>query len=341
MKSFIRTQIVFFIPFIGLYIFLLIFYYVDDPFRINRSYKQYFLDGIEINRDYISSQYFLENFKSKQYNSFVFGSSRSICVNVEDWKGFMDKGNTPYHFDVWGENIYGIYTKIHKMDSLKVPLKHALIFLCMDKTFGFTSDRTDSYLYRKHPYFANSTEFDFHKLMLSTYLNLPFCLRYVYWKSTHSYSPFLEGYILQHTSTIDGNTNQVSRQYYENLIHCDSAKYYQSDSPFWKGGTKIKFNRSPVIHHRSKEMLEHIAAILKSHHTNYKIIISPIYGGQKINADDLNYLQSIFSEVYDFTGDNVLSHNPGYYYDMVHPRRMAGKYILDSIYSSSNQNTCN
>lgn len=63
-------------------------------------------------------------------------------------------------------------------------------------------------------------------------------------------------------------------------------------------------------------------------------MISPIFGGQEIHPEDLNFLKSEFSSVYNLTGKNELTTNPGYYHEIVHPRRIAGKQILKILYEA-------
>lgn len=324
----------FFTPILILYGFLFTFYWIDDPFRVLKKYDRYLLDGLEINRDFISSQYYLENYQDRNYNSFVFGSSRSICIDIDDWKGYLNKSNIPYHFDTWGESIFGIHSKIKKIDSNNSSIKDVILFLCMDKTFGFTEDRPESYLYRKHPDFANSSHLEFHKLMVYTFMNLQFCTRYLYWKATHVYQPFLEGYIVQHTSSIAPISNQVSRDYNELQIQLDSLKYYRQSQDFNGFETGINFSKVPVINKKSKELLHEISLIFKKQNTNCKIVVSPIFGGQEIHPEDLNFLKSEFSTVYNLTGKNELTTIPGYYHDIVHPRRIAGKKILKILYEA-------
>jgi hypothetical protein len=128
-------------------------------------------------------------------------------------------------------------------------------------------------------------------------------------------------------------TNQLSRISIERKINEDSIGFFSEKNPHWEEFKAVNFNKNPVINEKSKDFLYKISTILTKHKTKYKIVISPIYGGQQVHSIDLKFLNSIFTNVYDFTGPNRLTTSYGLYYDNIHPRRIAGQLILRDIYN--------
>jgi hypothetical protein len=90
-----------------------------------------------------------------------------------------------------------------------------------------------------------------------------------------------------------------------------------------------------VIGVEQKQLLEKIKEVLAEDHTNYKIVISPLYDQLKLNTNDLNYLYLEFGRqnVYDFSGINDITRDKYTYYENSHYRPFIASRIMDSIYS--------
>ena len=77
MKKFILKLLLFSIP-----IYLVIgSFFVFDPFKILYSYNnlnQSAIDGVPLNNDFLGTEVYINQVKQYQYDSFVFGNSRSI-----------------------------------------------------------------------------------------------------------------------------------------------------------------------------------------------------------------------------------------------------------------------
>ena len=63
-------------------IIILLTYVALDPFKVVRKYDTFYdIDAkgsVAINRDYVSTTTFANNYNRENYNSFIFGNSRSI-----------------------------------------------------------------------------------------------------------------------------------------------------------------------------------------------------------------------------------------------------------------------
>src|SRR5215204_6317696 len=105
MTRFIKKATLLLLPFIilgGLYIYL-------DPFKVLRNYHNYYPEDnfMVYNRDHISSQKYITNKDKYGYNSFIFGSSRTIAFKTPDWKPLLPPGSNPFLYDASVESIYG------------------------------------------------------------------------------------------------------------------------------------------------------------------------------------------------------------------------------------------
>ena len=67
---------------------LLVIYLVIDPFKVIRTYSTYYQSGvpdyITLDKDYVSSQTFLNNVSTYNYDSYILGDSRSIVFEIDD-----------------------------------------------------------------------------------------------------------------------------------------------------------------------------------------------------------------------------------------------------------------
>jgi hypothetical protein len=84
-----------------------------------------------------------------------------------------------------------------------------------------------------------------------------------------------------------------------------------------------------------KAMLSNIKSIANKHHTQLKVVISPLYDQKKLNTDDLKFLQQVFgnSNVFDFSGINSITNDYRNYYENSHYRPSVTKEILKVVYA--------
>ena len=81
-------------------------------------------------------------------------------------------------------------------------------------------------------------------------------------------------------------------------------------------------------------LLNKIQSLFAKHHTNYKIVISPLYDQIPIEEEQLQLLYSIFGKknIFDFSGKNNLTEPISNYFESSHYKPNVAKIILDSIY---------
>ena len=88
------------------------------------------------------------------------------------------------------------------------------------------------------------------------------------------------------------------------------------------------------IDQREIENTKFIADTFKKDHTNYKIIIAPLYDQRATNSIELEILKIYFGKenVYDYSGKNKFTNDISNYYEMSHFKPSLGRIILKEIY---------
>ena len=109
---------------------LLVVYIKSDPFKVLYDYDEYYDTNdngrVGLNKDYVSSSTFLNNSKrNKHYDSFIFGSSRSIFYQISHWKTHLPINSNCFHFDASNETLYAMNKKVEFLDGKGVKIKNA------------------------------------------------------------------------------------------------------------------------------------------------------------------------------------------------------------------------
>jgi hypothetical protein len=331
MKKFLCKSALFFLP-----VFLLVLsFYVMDPFRLFKVCPDYSKDLYVIpNRDFISTEVYLKKKDRYHYNSFIFGSSRTLAYQTESWIKYLAPGARPFVFDASGESIFGIYTKIKYLDAHGANMDNCLIILCSDCTFAHESDHT-GHLGIKHPGVAGTSWLHFYWVFFKAYLDRPFFKSYWRYQWKGRYDETMEGYIEDRTIRYDTITNDVRILDQEKEWMNDQEAYYaKRTAVFYERPAFVKEAKPQITLHQ-KAMLQEIYVIFQKHQTNYKLIISPLYNQVPLNRKDLNTLKRIFGEaVYDFSGKNAFTADKRNYFESSHYRPVVGAKILELIYGS-------
>ena len=81
--------------------------------------------------------------------------------------------------------------------------------------------------------------------------------------------------------------------------------------------------------------LKGIRELFDKHHTNYRIVVSPLYDQIKLNPKDYKILCEIFGSqyVYDFSGVNNWTEDYHNYYEPSHYLPSVASEIMKQIYS--------
>jgi hypothetical protein len=307
-------------------------YLYFDPFKVIWHYDDYSYPYVIPNRDFISTRTFLNNYEDNKYNSFVFGSSRTIAFKPNSWKHYLSKADNVFMFDASSESIYGIYTKIKYLNSKDIEIKNALILLCRDVTFN-NSENHSGHLFIKHPEISGENKLMFHLTFFKAYLNTKFLFNFLSYKITGHFKPYMAGFIENRVITYNNRTNEINIVDQEVEINENPTEYYakRKDIFYIRSGKKQDSVRK--INEKQVVMLNEIKQILDRKNTNYKVILSPLYDQLKFHNTDMLILENIFgNKLYDFTGKNKFTENPLNYYETSHFRPNVGDSILQTIY---------
>jgi len=329
MKSFLKRLSVFgLIPFV----FLVIGYVTFDPFKVIYKYDIYGDSPVILNRDFVSTQIYINQHEKYHYNSFVFGSSRTIAFKPSAWKKYLGKDASVYSFDAAGEAFYGVHDKLQYLDKQNAKIDNALIILCRD--WGF-KDRSEhgGHLFKKHPDVSGNSWLAYHFKFFSSYMNSKFLLAYYNYKFTNEFKPWMAFIIFKEMMTFDPVTNEMNFPSIDNLLATNPKKYFsERDSIFYKReGEKLDtLDRIDAV---QLKMFKEVKEILERKRVNYKIVASPLYDEIKFSKHDKDILVKLFGKnFYDYTGKNKFTEDKQNYYEVSHFRPRVGEAILKEIY---------
>jgi hypothetical protein len=340
MKKFLLDLARFIISGIIALIILLLGYLVLDPYKVVKSYDSYYDSNLtssaDLNRGYVSTSTFINNYKKENYNSFIFGNSRSIFYQVSDWKKYLSSQSNCFHFDAGLETLYGLLKKIEYIDSKNIEIKNALLVL--DRDIIIQDKPQPGLLSIISPELVNNSNIiDFHLTHFKAFLSLKFLYQYIDFIITRVAKPFItKGSTWDEIPrNYDISSNEIRYDYLEELIN--DSKYYTPVrlSVFHKRDT-IEQYLPPVIKENQKIILNSIYEIFKKNKTEFKIIISPLYDQVKLNQIDLLYLNNLFGKnnVFDYSGINKYTNNYRNYYEILHYRPHVSREILNEIYKN-------
>jgi len=324
-RFFIRVGIFFILPFL-----LLIAIYVwTDPFRCIHTFD---LNNIDTgNREYFTTELFLRNQPTYQYNSFVFCSSRGLGFNTYTWKMYLPDEARPFLFQAWGETLTGIELKIDYLAKQNIPIGNALVLLDIPRTFR-TDQLPSIAIERKHYLFTGESQFMYNVGQFYNFIQKP---TFVVEKIRNT----LRGTKCECVfDTITNDCDHSNKDNYATMPPQDtiSENTRRLFFPQIENGDTIQLQSEQLITAQFLKQLEHIHDIFVQNHTDYYIILTPgyCYSNPSVNEHDLALLQSVFGEerVYDYTGKNYLSSDYNNYLDYNHFGLRVGYLILEDIY---------
>lgn len=331
MKKFIIRFLIFISPII----ILLLPYFCTDPFKVLRNYDLYTPENgtpmyINLNRTMVSTEMFIKNHPIYNYNSFIFGSSRSMVYRVNDWSKYLPENAICFHFDGYGESLYLVHKKIVYLKD-KAQISNVLLPLDYDLLYQIKPFYTP--LHIEHPALNDyNNRFLFQSTYIKAYLNTTFLPNYLYYLTTDSVTPnMIEKGIID---TVPYCYNEMYNEY-----GCKSTyinpKIYEPETSIFHKRSNIQEYYPQVIKSEQKKLLEEIKNIFEKHSTNYCIVINPLYNQKKLDKKDILYLDSLFNgNIYDFSGINEITSEVTNYSDLNHFKSSVAKLILDSIYGS-------
>lgn len=335
MKLFLKKIFLFFLPIIILLGLLIPFYIISDPFKVLRPYDDYSYMPVITSRDYISTEMYLKNKGKYNYNSFIFGSSRTLAFSPASWKKYLKQSDHPFVFDASAENIHGVWQKIVFLNAHQTKIKNVLIIIDHDAAFMRDYDNP-GHLMIKHPAISGSSYFSFHLVFFRDFMNPKFLYHFLKYKFTNKYDDSMLGFIENREIKMDRVTNEITIEDYEKELKGNPGEFYNKRKSFFyqRSGTVIdSINR---ISAAQENLMKEIVNIFKSQGTDYKVIIGPLYEQVKFSPHDQQILKEVFDgNLYDYSGENEFTSSITNYYEAFHYRPTVGDSILKEIYRKS------
>ena len=304
-----------------------------DPYRTLHPFNP---NNIDItNREYLSTELFLQNKNIYPYNSFVFSSSRGCGINTYTWKMFLgNTKNQPFLFQAWAETITGVELKIQYLFENNIPIDNALILLDIPSSFAKEQLPTNA-MSIKHPMISRQPKWIYNTILFYNY-----CQKPSQWinsiKSIGNRCPLPSDSVTNDWY----NDNAVT---YATLLPMDSLKgcSQMTRRTFFQDIKNKNVDdiimSSVLIDDSFKSRLCHIKQMFDEIGTDYHVIITPAYcyTSTYINDEDLLKLERIFGQdrVHDFTRHYItLDYN--YFSDPNHFGLRAGYIMLEEIYGA-------
>ena len=336
MKKFIKKSILFFLPLLICISGLVITYLTLDPFCVlwDYDFSKDLHSNASINRDFQTTEFFVQKYPQYHYNSFIFGSSRTFAFLPEDWEEYLPDNSSIFHFDASSESIYGIYTKLKYLENHNISIKNVLIILCRDCSFDYDKNQ-EGHLFIKHPLTSGENKMDSQIIFFKAFLNPAFLISYIKYSITKKYKPYMQSYVPNHTNTYDSITNATYCLGREQSIAENIEKYYEDkELRLTERCQTERIDDISRINAKQEKMLQEIVQILERNKTNYRVILSPLWEQIKWNEKDMKILKKCFDKnVYDFSGKNEYTDIKTNYYEYSHYRPIVGKSIMSEIYS--------
>ncbi len=305
---------------------------ITDPYKLLYHYENYSYNTFPVNRDFISTEYFIEHNPKYHYDAFIFGNSRSSAFHTTDWINYIDEPVSPYHFDASAESLFGINRKCVYLDSVGSPIKYAIILLDTETLMQVRN--RDYHVFTKHYKLTGQSKLDFYMMFFKSMSHKHFFKFYIDY--------LLGGAITDMAQRMPRDmacvpiTNDYVFSGCEEALKIGEDKYFSMYDTYFKKRPTTEETSEQVIFEKQKVLLEEIKNIFDKKETNYQIIISPSYSQKAFNSLDYSYLTSLFGKeyVHDFSGKNEFTNDIRNYYDGSHYRPSVGKAILEKIYTN-------
>jgi hypothetical protein len=284
--------------------------------------------------DFVSTENFVNRNPVQHYNAFIFGNSRSQYWQTGYWQKFIGDSSRCYHYYGNGESLYSMTNNIQFIHNSGNRIDHALFVV--DVSLLRMTEPMTGHLSSTPPRVVGYRNIlKFHATNFVAFLNPLFAYTYIDLRLTKTLKPYmLERFLIEQPVVYHSNSNEVVDEMFDRAIA--NGTYYTEKRMLRFHDKQYPDSVSePVLFQKNIRMLTEIAHILRHHHTQYKVIINPLFDQIRFNPTDLQVLQDIFGKqnVYDFSGKNAINSDYRNYYEDSHYRPIIARQLMDSIYS--------
>lgn len=313
-------------------LFLLSIYIFTDPYKKIWNYDAYLYEYVMLNRGDTSTRVYIKNKDIYNYNSFIFGSSRSCSNTSKEWKKYLSKKDVPFSYGSWRDPIKGIYNKMCLIDSLNGHIDNAIIIIDLENTFHKSEYDNINY---EHYLISGKSKFSYYFPDFRSYVVNPvFIITSLDYKLFQKRRSYMKGFVGQK----QGDLDQINNDWEPNsdMKNYEPSAYKKNKVKFYERPIKERYSIKQIFSYEKLILLE-IYRLFQKHNTKCKIIIAPLYDQIKIHPDDLLFLRKVFGDnnVYDYSGINSITNNMyNYELDGEHYKKSVGNLIYKEIYKN-------
>lgn len=314
-------------------VLLVVSYLVLDPFLVLYSYgpeDYYHAQDLAPNRDYVSTEIWKRELPRRRFDSYIFGSSRSLAFLADDWQKVIGS-RAAFHYDASQETLFGIVGKLRLIDQSHAPIGHALL-LVDDSVLRETGD-SGGHLFMKHPQVSGRAAFFFHVETFKAYLSRLFPI--VWYKTRGTVPPLATDMFTPGRFRLDPATNDLHFASYEAQLAADPVAYYKRlAGAMARTEPKNGASRPKACSAEALIQLRDIREIFRRNNTDYRIVVAPLYHQLRLHPADLAALVEIFGRerVFDFSGVNELTRDRHNYYEQNHFKPSVARTIMARVY---------
>jgi hypothetical protein len=332
MKNSSRTLATWILAVTGPLVAGVIFYLAADPFCVLRRPLYVPTHPVAINRDYASTELYLRQQPAHDYDSFVFGNSRSTAFRCPEWLAAAGRPDGRcFHFDAWKESLFGVEAKVRLVDQLAHQLHDVLIVL--DGALLAEVTPSTEPAYRSHPRLVEQSWIGFQADYLVDFFSNHFVIKY----ADYAASGKVRGYMgaafnaRNFTHLLDSN-DEIFTAVDERIARQGEA-FWQRPEVF---GARTGGTAPLAVLEPQRRLLASMKSVFVRRGTRVRIVVSPLYDQIRLHPDDVATLRAFFGAdaVADFSGENPLTADVHNYYESSHYRPGVARQILASLYRS-------
>ncbi|MCM1005772.1 MAG: hypothetical protein NC402_05685 [Prevotella sp.] len=309
-------------------------YLYIDPFCLFLEPETPFATRFPGNKGLTTVRAFEKGNPRYRYNSFIIGSSISMHYRIDDWLKYLPEGASPFHLDSSMQSVRCTRLFLEYLEKNAAAIDNVLIVFT---PFIFESADEDEpvHTYATPPQIMQSVcdKAKFHYRFFRDFANYDFFSQYSPLSSLGEDSQSALPTELDHNNfnsyIYDPATNEVCNPALDKLIDESPDEYYASHEII-DFDLKAPYHEVKPLTDSQKEDLRIIAAILKKHNTNFKILLTPELMLRTISPEDDAFFHSLFTDNFvnltrEFRDEMRYRTN---YYDNPHYRpALADKYM--------------
>jgi hypothetical protein len=306
-----------------------------DPFRVLWRYERFYEPPtpVALDRDFVTTELFLSGHQNQKWDSFIFGSSRSLAFQTADFHRYLDADAKVFHFDAAGESLFGVHGKVKLIERTRTKLRNVL--LVVDASLLQEAGDTTAHMQIKHPSLSGQSFPSFQAHFLRAYFYDFFAFKYMHYRLIGKVLPYMSDVLDPHVFTFSWPGNDIFFTGAEQEIASDGAKAYAARRARMFRRREPAMNR-PVIQEKQRQMLAEIAHVFAEQGSAVRVVVSPLYDQRALNPKDLAELRSLFGaeRVLDFSGVNSVTSDALNYYDDSHYKVAVARRIMTCLYPS-------